>query len=82
MGRWPKCDCLASTMRVSAVAVPDAELFVATIWRILVENALVSPRIELRAVNSSIDIGLHFSSAEDCALVEKRFYEIMRSITA
>jgi hypothetical protein len=67
-------------MRLSAVPLPEAERFVATIWRILVENALVSPRIEVRAVNRSIDIGLHFSSAEDCALAEKRFYEIMRSI--
>jgi hypothetical protein len=69
-------------MRFGAITVPEAENFVATIWRILVENALVSPRIEVRAVNRSIDIGLHFSSAEDCAVVEKRIYEIMRSIAA
>ena len=71
MGRWPKCDHLSSTIRVRAATAPEAESFLATTWRILVENALATPRIEVRLAGALIDISLHFSSAEDCALVGK-----------
>jgi hypothetical protein len=82
MDRWPTCDRLSSTLRFSAVTAPEAERFVATTWRILVENALVSPRIKVRREDSLIDIGLRFSCAEDCTLVERRFHQILQSTGA
>jgi hypothetical protein len=82
MDHWPKCDRLSCTLRVSAVTAPEAERFLATTWRILVENALVSPQIKVRREDSLINIGLRFSCAEDCTLVEKRFHQILQSTRA
>jgi hypothetical protein len=77
MDRWPKCE--SSTMRFSAATAPEAETFLATTWCILVENALISPQVNVRLADKSIDVRLRFSSAEDCALVRKRFFQILQS---
>jgi hypothetical protein len=82
MERWPKCDHLSSKIRLSGVTTPEAESFLATIWRILVENTLATPQIEVRLAGTLIDISLRFSSAVDCALVERRFHEIVQSTAA
>jgi hypothetical protein len=79
MDRWPKCVPRSSTLRVTAIPAPEAETLLATTWCILVENALASPEIEVRLSETSIDMHLRFSSAEDCALVEKRIYELLAS---
>jgi len=68
-------------MRFKAAA-PEAEGFLTTTWRILVENGLATPQIEVRLAGILIDISLRFSSAEDCARVEKRFHEIVQATTA
>jgi hypothetical protein len=72
MDRWPKHDRLSSTMRLSPATLAQAEDFLATTWRILVEDALTSPQIGVRVVGTLIDLSLRFSSAEDCRLVAQR----------
>ena len=82
MKRWPKRDRRSSTIRLSGVTTPEAESFLATTWRILVEYTLATPQIEVRLAGTLIDISLRFSSAADCALVKRRFHEIVQSTAA
>lgn len=67
----------SSTMQRTAMTVADAERFLATNWCILEEHGLESPIIAVRQAGALIDIFLSFSSAADCALVEKRFEEVL-----
>jgi hypothetical protein len=55
----------------------EAERFVATSWCVLEEHGLATPIMAVRQARTSIDVSLSFSSAEDCALVEKRILEIL-----
>ena len=82
MDRRPKCDHLSCTLRLSAITAAEAEDFLATTWRIVVENELPSPQIEARSVDTLIDIRLRFSGLEDCVFVERRFHEIVQSTRA
>jgi hypothetical protein len=81
MDRRLKCDP-PSTLRLAAITPPEGERFLTATWRILVEHDLASPKIEVRPAGALIDISLHFSSVEDCALVKKRFYQIRQSTDA
>jgi hypothetical protein len=71
------CGPLSSTLQRHGMTAAQAERFLATTWCILEERGLATPQMAVRQAGALIDISLSFSSAEDCALIERKFIEIL-----
>ena len=67
----------SSTMERSGMTAAEAERFVATAWCVLEEHELATPVVAARQSGVLLDISLSFSTAADCAVVEKRFLEVL-----